>query len=90
MKRINVIIYGRVQGILFRYNTKRLAEKLNLSGWVRNNSDGTVEAVFEGKDESVDKITKWCYKGPIGAKVEKIEKKEEKFMNEFNNFTIIY
>jgi acylphosphatase len=44
-----------------------------LSGWVRNNLDGTVEAVFEGDDERVDSIVDWCRRGPAGAVVEDVD-----------------
>lgn len=90
MKRIHVVISGRVQGIFFRHNTKKIADKLNIKGWVKNNWDGTVEAVFEGENDSVDKIVNWCHKGPIGAKVEKVDIKEEKYKGEFKEFSIIY
>jgi acylphosphatase len=90
MKRIRVIISGRVQGVFFRHNTKKVADKLNIKGWVKNNLDDTVEAVFEGENDSVDRIVEWCQKGPIGAKVEKVDVKEEKYRNEFKNFSIVY
>lgn len=44
----HLIFHGRVQGVGFRYTTRRIAERYNLSGWVRNLPDGTVEAVFQG------------------------------------------
>jgi len=90
MKRVNLKIYGRVQGVFFRHNTKKLADKLNLKGWVRNNPDDSVEIVAEGGDEAIDRLIRWCRKGPIGAKVEKIQIKENDFKDEFNDFSIIY
>ena len=88
MKRVYVRIFGRVQGVFFRFNTKKLADKLGIKGWVRNREDGSVEAVFEGKDENVDKIVEWCKRGPTLAKVERIEVKEEKYEGEFKDFEI--
>ena len=73
---------------MFRHNTAKIAEKANLTGWVRNNPYGTVEAVFEGEEEDLDKVVSWCKKGPLGSKVTKVEVKEEKFKGEFEAFHI--
>jgi len=64
MKRTHVFISGRVQGVWFRAHTREKAEELGISGWVRNLPDGRVEAVFEGEDEKVDEMVKWCHRGP--------------------------
>ena len=90
MKRVKVKIFGKVQGVFFRYNTKKMAEMLGVKGWVRNCEDGSVEAVFEGEDEKVDELVRWCRKGPSLARIEKIEVKDEKFKGEFKDFRIIY
>ncbi|MBI4009722.1 MAG: acylphosphatase [Candidatus Aenigmarchaeota archaeon] len=87
-KRYRVVVYGRVQGVMFRHNVAKIAEKANIKGWVRNNPDGTVEAVFEGKEETLEKVLNWCRKGPIGSKIEKVEVKEEEFKDEFEAFYI--
>ncbi len=88
MKRVKVKIYGRVQGVFFRANTKRLADELSVKGYVTNLADGTVEAVFEGDDLAVDKIVGWCHKGPPSANVEKVDVKNEDYKGEFKDFTI--
>jgi acylphosphatase len=62
-----------VQGVFFRSDTRQRAESLGLGGWVRNNSDGTVEAVFEGDRERVESMVEWCRRGPSGAFVEDVE-----------------
>lgn len=90
MRRVHLLVYGRVQGVFFRHNTKKIADKLNVKGWVKNNLDNTVEITAEGMDDAIDKFLNWCKKGPIGAKVEKVKLKECKVKNEFNNFSIIY
>lgn len=66
-------IYGKVQGVWFRAWTAREAERLALSGWVRNRSDGSVEAVFHGADSAVRKMIGRCGIGPPAALVERIE-----------------
>jgi acylphosphatase len=61
--RARVIISGRVQGVFFRVETQRAAERIGVKGWVRNQADGTVAAVFEGPKQSVDQAIQWCWQG---------------------------
>ncbi len=58
-KRTHVIVEGRVQGVFFRAYTREEAEKLGLTGWVRNRPEGTVEAVVEGDAGSVNTMLRW-------------------------------
>jgi len=88
--RVHVFIEGIVQGVSFRYYTYKLAKKLNINGWIKNLPDGRVEAIFEGDEESVNKILEFCKKGPEGALVTNIEIIQEKYLNEFSDFEIIY
>jgi acylphosphatase len=71
--RAHVVVAGRVQGVFFRAEARSRASSLDLGGWVRNNPDGTVEAVFEGDRERVDSMVAWCRRGPSHADVENIE-----------------
>ncbi len=77
MKRAHVKIYGKVQGVWFRVHTKEMAEKLGIKGWVRNVPDGSVEAVFEGEEENLEEMIRWCHHGPPLARVTKVEIKYE-------------
>jgi acylphosphatase len=88
--RAHVFISGLVQGVFFRWETRKNALKNNVKGWVRNLRDGRVEAVFEGEKEDVEKMIKFCEKGPPGAKVEKVEVKWENYKGEYDSFEIIY
>ena len=88
MKRVHVYVSGRVQGVFFRAVTQQTATDFNLTGWVRNIADGRVEAVFEGKDENVDKMLDWCQIGPPSARVENVMTTEEPFIGEFIDFHI--
>jgi acylphosphatase len=89
--KIQVLIIGRVQGVWFRASTKQQAEKLGLTGWVRNTSEGNVEAVFEGDDNKLDEMIKWCHKGSSLSKVEKVEiKKQTPPTNAYDEFSIRY
>jgi acylphosphatase len=64
-----VRIHGRVQGVFFRDCTQREASSRGVAGWVRNCSDGTVEAVFEGNRTAVEALVAWCSSGPPHASV---------------------
>jgi len=90
MKRVRVKIFGIVQGVGFRNFVRFHAKKMNLNGYVRNLEDGSVEAVFEGVDELVDRIIEFCRKGPPLARVSDVKIVNEDFKNEFNDFKILY
>lgn len=62
----------------FRFAAVRAAESRAVSGWVRNRSDGTVEAVFEGEPEAVEAMVRWCKEGPRGAGVAGVDVVEER------------
>jgi len=68
-----VRVRGRVQGVFFRGETEGRALSLGLAGWVRNEPDGTVRAVFEGPRERVESMVDWCRRGPRGARVDDVE-----------------
>lgn len=75
--RKRVVVHGAVQGVFFRDTTRRRAEQHGLAGWVRNNPDGTVEAVFEGAEADVERLVRFAQDGPSGARVERVEVFEE-------------
>ena len=70
---IHLIIHGRVQGVGYRAWTSGTARKLGLNGWVRNRTDGTVEAVAIGHADAITQLVEACYQGPMAAKVTKVE-----------------
>jgi acylphosphatase len=70
--RVHLFISGRVQGVGYRFATVDTASQLGLSGWVRNLPDGRVEAVFEGVQEVVEEMIRWCHQGPPAAMVKDI------------------
>jgi acylphosphatase len=75
--RRRVVIRGHVQGVFFRDSVRRLAERGGVTGWVANRPDGTVEAVFEGEPEEVERLTDFCRRGPRGARVDDVAVTEE-------------
>jgi acylphosphatase len=66
-----------VQGVAFRYSVQRMAQQRGVAGWVANRGDGTVEAVFEGEPETVERLVDFCRVGPRGAEVEHVEVTDE-------------
>lgn len=89
-KRIVLKIYGVVQGVFYRVKTVEIAKNLGLSGWVKNESDGTVKIVAEGDEQKLKELLAWCWKGPLYAKVENIKVRWEDYKDEFEGFEIRY
>jgi len=69
----HVFVSGRVQGVFYRSETARAAQKLGVTGWVRNLPDGRVEAMFEGPQAAVESMIRWCHQGSSAAKVSNVE-----------------
>lgn len=88
--RVRVYISGMVQGVFFRYETKKRALRHGISGWVRNLEDGRVEALFEGETEAIEKMLNFCRKGPPGADVQNLEVNTETWQGESQDFTVKY
>ncbi len=89
-RRVHIIVSGRVQGVFFRANTQEVAQRLGLSGYVRNLPDGRVEVVAEGAEEALRKLIEWCHEGPPLARVERVEVRWENPTGEFSGFHIRY
>ena len=88
MIRCHVFVSGMVQGVFFRAFTKENAEKLGLTGFARNLSDGRVEAVIEGEEDKIKELLEILRKGPPGSSVSNIDVKWEEARNEFQRFGI--
>lgn len=88
--RAHAVISGRVQGVFFRSETRKTAESNNVNGWVRNNPDGTVEAVFEGEEPDVKEVLEWCKTGSPGASVSNIDVDWENYTGEFSGFRVTH
>lgn len=68
-----MLVRGHVQGVFFREATRRRARSAGVAGWIRNNPEGTVEAVFEGEPDAVELLVAFCREGPRGARVEWVD-----------------
>ncbi|MBS7632637.1 acylphosphatase [Candidatus Bathyarchaeota archaeon] len=88
--RIHMLVSGRVQGVFYRSEACKEARKLGVTGWIRNLPDGRVEAVFEGEKENVKMFLAFCRRGPEGARVDRVEIKNEAYTGEFKSFEIRY
>ena len=88
--RAHVVFEGLVQGVFFRANTKKCADALGLTGWVRNRPDGNVEAVFEGLEDKVKEAIDWCATKQRRAQVEKKTVEFSDAKDEFSDFQIRY
>ena len=77
MKRVHVLVAGRVQGVFYRSTCAKAARRLGMTGFVRNLPDGRVEAAFEGADADVDLMVAWCRRGPELARVDEIQVEPE-------------
>ena len=83
-----LVIHGHVQGVFFRDSMRREALSLAVAGWVRNRSDGTVEAVVQGEPAAVDAIVRWARRGPERAQVERVD--TEPVEGAYTGFEILY
>ena len=88
MRRVQVLVSGRVQGVYFRMFTQKKAKHLDIKGCVRNLADGRVEIIAEADHGSIDKLIKWCHKGPVTARVDHVEITELKSDDVLTSFEI--
>ena len=86
----HITVKGRVQGVFFRRNAQQKADELNITGWVRNMDDDTVEIVAQGEENELQQFIEWCKEGPSKAIVENVEIKEKETDSRFRGFSIVY
>jgi acylphosphatase len=88
MKRVEANVRGRVQGVSFRYYTQREAKQLGLTGWVRNENNGSVSVVAEGHEVDLNRLLDFLRRGPRMAVVEDVSVNWSPATNEFADFNI--
>lgn len=89
MRRVNVLVSGRVQGVSYRVSCQKEASRLKLTGWVRNLQDGRVEFEAQGPDQEVARLIEWARKGPLFAKVVQVETTEREVIAGDGGFSIL-
>lgn len=93
MSKVCIIawVYGRVQGVGFRYTTQREAQRLGLTGYAKNMDDGSVEVVACGESERVEQLMKWLKAGgPRSARVDRVLSEPHRPGDELKGFSIRY
>ncbi len=87
-KRVEATVYGRVQGVSFRYYTRLEANRLNLVGWVANQSDGTVYTVVEGPESALQQFLTFLHNGSPAAHVDRVDAQWGEPRQEFSRFRV--
>ena len=90
MRAVHVIVRGRVHGVFFRVSTGEEATRLDLTGWVRNKRDGSVECFAQGPEAAVEALIRFLHKGPPAARVDAVEIREEKPDPSYDDFKVLY
>jgi acylphosphatase len=88
--RLHAIVSGRVQGVNFRYYTTHEAQRLHLTGWVRNNADGSVEVMAEGSREELESFLVFLNTGSPAAEVKQVKSDWQEASGEFTDFRTRY
>ncbi|MEE9464985.1 MAG: acylphosphatase [Candidatus Neomarinimicrobiota bacterium] len=88
MKRLRIIVSGRVQGVGFRWATQKTAQQLGVNGYVRNLPSGDVEIVIEGDEVSVERMISWARQGPAFARVDNLKMDEIPGPAEYTGFRV--
>lgn len=89
-KRLHAIVHGSVQGVSFRYYTTQKARDLGITGWVRNNPDGTVEVIAEGSDDMLNALLDFLHVGSPAANVSRVAHEYLAASGEFYTFETAY
>ena len=87
--RVHILVHGKVHGVFFRDYTKKTADKMGITGWVKN-TDNAVEIIGEGDKTKLREFILECQKGSPLAKVEKLDYKLEDYTGKFDRFFINY
>ncbi|MDQ6757168.1 MAG: acylphosphatase [Bacteroidota bacterium] len=88
MPTIHLYIKGRVQGVFYRVTAKKVADKIGITGWIKNRKDDDVEAMATGTQEQLDEFIEWCRRGPEKAEVDEVIL-TPLTDSAFNNFIIV-
>jgi acylphosphatase len=89
-RRLHARVYGRVQGVNFRYYTQQQALSLGITGWVANRPDRSVQVVAEGTEQALQKLLDFLQRGPRSSRVDRVDSDWLEATGEFNRFRIRY
>ncbi|OGY26534.1 MAG: hypothetical protein A2Z24_00220 [Candidatus Woykebacteria bacterium RBG_16_44_10] len=89
-QKVQITVFGDVQAVGFRFTAIEVARGLGLTGWVRNNRDGSVQIVAEGQKEPLENLITWAKKGPPLARVDEIKTEWQEATGEFYEFQVSY
>jgi len=90
MRRLRLLVFGRVQGVFFRDSTRSEARRIGVRGIVRNLPDGSVEVVAEGPEALLQELMGWCHRGPPAARIDRVQPEWSEALNEFEGFRVQY
>lgn len=90
MDQVHLKIYGDVQGVFFRAESRDVARSLGLTGWAKNTPGSGVEILAQGERKKLEELIRWCHKGSDASKVEKVEVIWEAPGESFQSFDIRY
>ena len=86
LKRVQLIVHGRVQGVFFQAGSQREARRLGLTGVIRERRDGGLDLIAEGEEQSLHEFVAWNQRGPTTARVDKVEVKWRSYVGEYRDF----
>ena len=89
MERLVIRVYGQVQGVFYRHTARSHAEKLRITGWVQNETDGSVTIAAEGEEEALKQFLDWCRRGPPLAHINDVQVTWGEATGEFKRFEIL-
>lgn len=89
-KAFHAIITGRVQGVSFRYHTRHTANRLGLTGFVKNLPGGQVEVFAQGPEAELEEFSSWLHRGPSGARVDAVESEPRDVDSSTQSFEVLF
>jgi acylphosphatase len=89
MATVHLVIKGKVQGVFYRASAREMAEKLGITGWIKNTAEGNVEAMVSGTQHNLDSFIDWCWQGSSRSMVESVDVKKMEEELTFDSFQVI-
>lgn len=87
-RQLRIRVHGRVQGVYYRASCRDEAQRLGLTGWVRNEPDGSVSVLAEGDETALQSLLQWCKQGPPSARVDRVDETWDEPGGEYSTFDV--